>query len=277
MFEEKSYSTRCGNINYWVSKKGNLNLTLIFLPGISMSHKMFKNQLEYFEGKYNILTWDAPANASSYPFGLNFNLKDKAVWLDEIITKEELPNPIIIGHSMGGYVTQAYTQCFPDKLKGFVSLASSPISKKYYSSFELFTSNWLSGPLMYLTKWMAWETIVNSGIENVAFSEESKQVVRENFKYYEGDRDRYYDLMTQTLKINNEAISADLPYEFKCPVLLVYGDKDKTVNLIPKNKSWSENCSYKLEVIENAGHIITYDNPEKINSLIENFVQTIKI
>ncbi|ORY75576.1 hypothetical protein LY90DRAFT_502121 [Neocallimastix californiae] len=102
MLEEKSYGTRCRKINYWVSKEGSSNLTLILLPGISMSHHMFKNQLEYFEGKYNIMTWDAPANASSYPFNLNFDLKDKAIWLDEIITSEGLPNPIIIGHSMGG-------------------------------------------------------------------------------------------------------------------------------------------------------------------------------
>ncbi|OUM61158.1 hypothetical protein PIROE2DRAFT_12918 [Piromyces sp. E2] len=248
MLEEKSYGTRCGKINYWVSKEGNSNLTLVFLPGLSMGHKMFVKQFDYFEGKYNILTWDAPANASSYPFNLNFTLQDKAIWLDEILTKEELPNPIIIGHSMGGYVGQAYTENFPQKLKGFISLSSFPLQKKYCSRFELFYNKWLSGPLMYLTKWMSWESIVNSGIENIAYTEEGKQ-----------------------------ANESDFSYEFKCPVLLTYGDKDKSYNITSKNKSWSEDNNFKLEIIEEAGHLSPSDKPEKINSLIENFVQTSKI
>jgi len=44
-----------------------------------------------------------------------------------------------------------------------------------------------------------------------------------------------------------------------------------------KNKSWSEDCSFKLEILENTGHLSPSDNPEKINSLIENFVKTIKV
>jgi len=47
---------------------------------------------------------------------------------------------------------------------------------------------------------MSWESIVNSGIENYGFTEESKEIMRENFKYYEDDRDRYYDLFTQFYK-----------------------------------------------------------------------------
>lgn len=277
MLEEKEHGTRCGKIHYWVSKEANSNISLILLPGISVGHNGFIKQIEYFEGKYNILAWDAPGNATSYPFNFNFNINDKAVWLDEIITKENLPNPVIIGHSMGGYVAQLYTQNFPEKLKGFISLSSFPLQKKYTSAFELFSNKWITGPLISLTKWMSWESIVNSGIENVAYSEESKKIMRENFKLYEDDKNRYYDLMYQTPKITTEAIEADLPYEFKCPVLLIYGDKDKTYNGLQKNQSWSQDTGYKLEIVENTGHSSPSDNPEKVNSLIENFIQTIKL
>ena len=50
--------------------------------------------------KYNIIVWDAPAHASSWPFRFDFDLFDKAKWLNGILEKEEIIKPIIIGQSM---------------------------------------------------------------------------------------------------------------------------------------------------------------------------------
>ena len=82
--------------------------TLVFLPGLTADHRLFDKQVEYFDGKYNIIVWDAPAHASSWPFRFDFDLFDKAKWLNGILEKEEIIKPIIIGQSMGGYVGQAY-------------------------------------------------------------------------------------------------------------------------------------------------------------------------
>ena len=49
-----------------------------------------------------MFVWDAPSHALSRPFMNNYSLSDMAEWLDEILTKEEIYNPIIIGQSMGG-------------------------------------------------------------------------------------------------------------------------------------------------------------------------------
>ena len=76
---EKIFETRCGNIHYWISDniKDNL-ITLMFLPGLTADHRLFEKQIEYFESKYNVFVWDAPAHASSWPFSFEFSLKDKA-------------------------------------------------------------------------------------------------------------------------------------------------------------------------------------------------------
>ena len=60
-------------------------------------------------------------HAVSYPFKLDFDLFDKAKWLDEIITKEGIDYPILIGQSMGGYLGQVYAELFPKKIKGLIS------------------------------------------------------------------------------------------------------------------------------------------------------------
>ena len=61
---------------------------------------MFDKQIQYFENRYNVIVWDAPAHASSWPFLFDFDLFDKAKWLDDILNQEDLQKPVIVGQSM---------------------------------------------------------------------------------------------------------------------------------------------------------------------------------
>ena len=86
---EKTHKTSCGTIHYWINDfNEKLKIALIFLPGLTADHRLFDKQIEYFKNKFRVIVWDAPGHAVSYPFKLDFNLFDKAKWLDEIITKE---------------------------------------------------------------------------------------------------------------------------------------------------------------------------------------------
>lgn len=78
---ERQYRTRCGVIHYWVSKKKDSEVTLVFLPGLTADHHLFDRQIVYFEEKYSVFVWDAPGHASSWPFDFAFDLSDKAAWL----------------------------------------------------------------------------------------------------------------------------------------------------------------------------------------------------
>ena len=105
---KRIHKTPCGCIHYWVNTAADNNAPqLVFLPGLTADHRLFNKQIKYFEGKYPVFVWDAPGHASSWPFTFDFNLMDKAKWLDEILTREGFDQPVIIGQSMGGYVGQA--------------------------------------------------------------------------------------------------------------------------------------------------------------------------
>ena len=84
---ENTYQTFCGTIHYWSSILSMDAITLIFLPGLTADHRLFDKQVECFEEKYNIIVWDAPAHASSWPFRFDFDLFDKAKWLNVILEK----------------------------------------------------------------------------------------------------------------------------------------------------------------------------------------------
>ncbi len=268
---ERIYMTKCGDIHYWINDNADRNIPqLVFLPGLTADHRLFDKQMEYFEGKYPVFVWDAPGHASSWPFEFNFCLMDKAKWLDEILTREGFNKPVIIGQSMGGYVGQAYAQLFPDKLTGFVSIDSAPLQREYVTAVEI----WLLKRMEPVYRHYPWKSLLRTGCNGVATSEYGRKLMHEIMMGYDGDQERYAKLSGHGFRILAEAMEADLPYEIKCPALLICGEKDHAGSCIRYNKAWHKKTGIPIEWIINAGHNSNTDAPEKVNSLIEGFINS---
>lgn len=269
MMTEKEYETSCGTIHYWNHANAeNIEVTLVFLPGLTADHRLFEKQIEFFQGKYPVLVWDAPGHAASWPFAFSFNLEDKARWLNEIFEKEQIDNPVIIGQSMGGYVGQAYAQLFPEKLKGFISIDSAPLQREYVTGIEL----WLLKKMEPVYRYYPWKSLLKSGTKGVAMSAYGRELMYRMMMVYDGDKERYAKLSGHGFRILAEAMEKDLPYQLKCPALLICGEKDHAGSCIRYNKAWHKKTGIPIEWIKDAGHNSNTDQPEVINRLIENFV-----
>ena len=88
--------------------------------------------------------------------------------------------------------------------------------------------------------------------------------------------DRYllwsiYQIAGHGFRILAEAMEKNLPYELKCPSLLICGTQDHAGSCIRYNKAWHQKSKIPLKWIEGAGHNSNTDKPELINSLIEEF------
>ena len=269
---EKKHETRCGTIHYWVDKQNTSPITIIFLPGLTADHRLFEKQIEFFRGKYNILAWDAPAHAASWPFDFSFNLSDKAMWLDEIFVKEQIDYPVIVGQSMGGYVGQMYSQLFPEKLKGFISIDSAPLQRKYVTRLEI----WLLKRMEPIYRYYPWKWLVRLGTNGVATSEYGRKLMHNIMMVYDGNQDRYAKISGHGYRMLAEAMEMNLPYEIKCPALLICGEKDRAGSCIRYNKTWHINTRIPIRWIKNAGHNCNTDAPDIVNELIENFVLNLK-
>lgn len=271
---EQIYTTHNGDIHYWISDViEKENVTLVFLPGLTADHRLFDQQIEYFEGKQNVLVWDAPGHASSWPFKLDFSLMDKARWVDEILNVEGIDKPVIVGQSMGGYVGQAYAELFGNKLKGFVSIDSAPLQRRYVTSVEI----WLLKRMEPVYRKYPWKVLLKSGSNGVATSEYGRKLMRDIMMVYNGQQERYAAISGHGFKILAEAMEADLPYEIKCPALLICGTKDNAGSCIRYNKAWHKHTGLPIEWIEGAGHNSNTDEPAYINKLIEKVMERINL
>ena len=169
---------------------------------------------------------------------------------------------------MGGYVGQMYSQLFPDKLKGFVSIDSAPLQRKYVTALEI----WLLKKMEPIYRRYPWKTLVKQGVKGVATSEYGRQIMFDMMMSYDGDQARYAALAGGGYRILAEAMEANLPYEIRCPAMLICGTRDKAGSCIRYNRAWHKNTNIPLHWINGAGHNSNTDRPDEVNKLIEEFM-----
>ena len=269
---KKEYTTRCGIIHYWMNEYQDNKDTLVFLPGLTADHRLFERQIEAFKEKMNVWVWDAPGHNESRPFSFDFDLFDKATWLHEIIEKEGISQPILVGQSMGGYVIQAYSQLYPDQMKGCIIIDSAPLQRKYVTALEI----WLLKRMENIYRYYPWKLLLKQGPAGVSTTKYGQQLMKEMMMTYDGNQAYYAKLASHGYTMLAQAMEKDLPYILECPTILLCGTKDRAGSCIRYNKAWHKDTGIDLYWIEGAGHNSNTDRIEEVNSLIETFIREIK-
>ncbi|MBQ7994015.1 MAG: alpha/beta hydrolase [Solobacterium sp.] len=267
---EKTFRTLSGIIHYWTNDIRSDRRTLVFLPGLTADHRLFDKQTEAFEDDFNLLSWDAPGHAASRPFELNFSLMDKAEWLHKILVKENIQHPVLVGQSMGGYVSQCFMQKYPGETAGFISIDSAPLKRCYVTAAEI----WLlkrTGPMF---KAIPWKLMRKTGIEGVSKTEYGRSLMALFIDSY--TKEEYYLLADNGYRLLAEAMEADLPYVIDCPAVLICGEKDEAGSAKSYNRRWADKENLPILWIKNAGHNANTDQPEEVNRIILDFVRLLK-
>ena len=266
MMESKFFQTDLGTIRYWVSRMQPQMPWLVFLPGLSADHTLFEKQLAYFSSRYNCFVWDAPAHGLSRPFQLSFTMWDLADYLYEIFEAEGIVSPVLIGQSLGGYISQVYMDRYPGSVSGFVSIDSCPLSRKYYTSWELALLKKTKG--MYMS--IPWKLLLEWGIAGTSTTKYGRDLMRRCWSVYE--KEEYCILADHGYRILAEAVEAKPEYGISCPVLLLCGEKDGAGSAKSYNRRWNKQDGHKLIWLKGAGHNSNTDVPELVNQLIGEFV-----
>ena len=268
--KEKTYTTSSGTIHYWMNEFRKGRRTLIFLPGLTADHHLFDKQMKAFVKEFNLLTWDAPGHAASRPFQLNFSLMDKAVWLHDILQQEGITHPVLIGQSMGGYVSQCFLEKYPGEALGFVSIDSAPLKRCYVTGAEI----WALKRTEPMYRAFPWKMLRKLGIRGCSETKYGRALMEHFIDSY--TKDEYCRLSGHGMKLLADAMEADLPYVIDCPAVLICGEKDQAGSAKSYNRRWAEKEGLPVFWIRNAGHNSNTDKPEEVNQIIREFVLTLK-
>lgn len=253
-------------ISYYVYGKG---VSLLLIHGFAETHSIWSRQVKYLSAYCTVIVPDLPGSGRSELYNTaekNISIDDLAACIYSIIKKENIAQCIMLGHSMGGYITLAFAEKYQEKLKAIglvnsTAFADSEEKKQNrikgikmmetYGSFAFLKTS-IPGLFAEQFKDEHADAITN-------LIEEGKKFQKENLQQY------YYAMMqrpdkTQVLKSS------------KLPVLFVMGTEDKAAPLsdVLKQAHLPE-ISY-IHIVENVGHMSMWEAPGKLNRIVRNLV-----
>lgn len=248
------------NISYQVIGAGN---PVVLLHGFGEDSSVWRFQVEYLKDRYRIILPDLPQKDD----GTNWSLPGFAEQIREILDREQISRCTLIGHSMGGYITLAFADKYPDRLKGFGLVHSSA----YADSDEKISTR--RKGIEFIKKNGA-SPFLETMIPNL-FSPRSRETqpqlvndslaVKDNFagpalvKYYEAMIER--PDRTEVLK------SAVVP------VLFIAGKYDTAVPVEDSLKQCHLPGNAYIHVLRNSGHMGMLEEREQANLALDKFLR----
>jgi pimeloyl-ACP methyl ester carboxylesterase len=92
---------------------------IILLHGFCETHEVWTGFAKALATDYRIINIDLPGFGESKLLANNFSIADAAGKVLEVLAKLEIEKCVVIGHSLGGYVTLAMVHRQPERFTGF--------------------------------------------------------------------------------------------------------------------------------------------------------------
>lgn len=253
------------NISYTVLGYGK---PLMLLHGFAEDASIWENQIAHLSAKYKLILPDLPGTGLSkeFPATPHSTIDDFARLILQIADAEELEQFTLIGHSMGGYITLAFAELFPERLDGFglihsTAFADSDEKKENRKKSIEFIHKY--GALRFL------ETMI-PGLYTEAFALNHPDVIQDHIKPASGFKDSvftsFYEMMMKRPDRRH------VLEKFPKPILFVIGTEDKAVHLNESLDQCQLPVDHQVYILKNVGHMGMKEDPSIVNKALEEFL-----
>lgn len=119
------FQFRGGKINYSDSGTGSV---IVLLHGYLESSRVWNGFAERLALRYRVISVDLPGSGLSDVYDEVHTMEFMATAVKELINSLSLEKVCLTGHSLGGYVTLAFLEQFPEMLSGYCLFHSAPFA-----------------------------------------------------------------------------------------------------------------------------------------------------
>ncbi len=116
---------RGGKVHYRIAGKGR---AIVLLHGFLGSMYIWENLLLALSKRYKVVLIDLPGHGKTENFGYVHKMDLMAEAVKAVLHELQLRRYVLIGHSMGGYVTMAFAEKYMDNLRGVVLFHSTALA-----------------------------------------------------------------------------------------------------------------------------------------------------
>jgi pimeloyl-ACP methyl ester carboxylesterase len=265
-------------IKYEINGSGK---PVILIHGWTGGIGNWMHQVPELSKNFKVITYDSRGHGESGKPEKNLNLNWLARDLKTIMQKLNLKKPVAVGHSMGAAVLFEYVKVYGDQ--DFSGLSFIDMTPKL-----MCTDDWKLGMGGALTC-EGCLFLLSQLFTNAQENAESTLIMgyRRGKKLEDLDKKEVETLRQMTLNTSLLAAAAffvsmcindyrDILPKIKVPVLLAYAG-DSQIQTPGVGEYMKENIkNSKLVIFEKSGHLLLYEEPEKLNNELKKFVQSVQ-
>lgn len=271
--QEKQINHSYYQLSYTVYGKGK---PVILLHGYGEDSQIWKNQIEYLANHCLLIVPDLPGSGKSTitlqgmeEWLPNMSIETMAQCMNEILIAEKIAACIMLGHSMGGYISLAFAQLFPSKL-----LALGLVHSTAYADSD--EKKIVRQKSIQFLEENGGYTFFKTSMPNLfgkKFKENHARVIEqliEQSKAFETAALVAYTraMMQRTNKVNVLASAL-------FPILFVAGPEDIAAPLTDIQVQATVPIKSYLEIIEGVGHMGMLEAPQEMNQHLSRFIHLI--
>ncbi len=243
-------------ISYWIGKEGSKEgrEAVLFIHGAGGGQYTWSYQKAFFEKRFNPIIIELLGHGASEGGGEE-EIGRYAEHVYSFLKALALPKVFLVGHSMGGAITQTIALTHPERVKGIILVGSGARLKVFPLILDGIMSNF-EETVRKITEFAYSRKTPSEMIERGI-----SDMMRCRPEILYGDFlacDRF-DIMNEVEKIN-------------LPTLIICGGEDELTP--PKYSQFLHQRikGSKLEILPNAGHMVMMESAEAFNEKVVEFI-----
>jgi pimeloyl-ACP methyl ester carboxylesterase len=249
-------------IYYRVIGKGK---PVLLLHGFGEDGAIWNEIIKGLQKNYQLIIPDIPGSGRSAMLEGEISIEDYAVVIKEILDSESITQCTLIGHSMGGYITLAFAEKYPDLLNGFGLFHSSAFAdddEKKQTRRKAIDFIKANGSYAFLRS-----SIPNlfAGKEHL---KEMEDLIEQGKQFSAETLVQYYHAM-----INRPDRTAVLKTSDK-PVLFIIGEADTAIPLQASLQQCHLPAMAHVHILS-TGHMGMIEESSTSTEMLESFLQNI--
>ena len=254
--------------NTYYQKKG-YGPHVFLIHGFGEDAMIWSHQIACLQDHYTVLIPDLPGSGKSNLPSKELSIELLADFILEIIEQEQINQVILLGHSMGGYITAAFAKKYPNRLLGIGFIHSS-----VYADDDIKKETRLKSIQLIERGEEEKIEFLKIAIPNL-YAEHSKTHRKAEINQHLTNA---FCISSSTLIAYTKAMmlrpdNTQILTELHKPILFVVGNEDKAVS--PKDNfkqsALAKDCFIYL--LPNVGHMSMVEDKDNLQKIINRFLE----
>ncbi|HAQ06090.1 MAG TPA: alpha/beta hydrolase [Bacillus bacterium] len=240
---------------------------IVMIHGFAGSKLYWEGIIPELSKNSRVIALDLPGHGDSNMGAEKYSIEDIAGMIREFLDELGLEKVTMFGHSLGGYITLAFAEQYPEYLNGFSIIHSTAAQDSEEAK---------SGRDSNVKKVIeeGTESLVQ-GLSQKLFSPANSEINASDIKQTRdiGNSTSVNGMVSALLAMRDRPDRNFVLKASSMPILLVAGEQDQ---IIPPEKTFSvskENIEHYL--IKGSGHMSMYEQPVELIKAIKSFLADI--